>query len=341
MNNRNPVIPPQGNATKYDVVKGAKFTSARTGYVAQEGNIKDKREDQMVIDSDEAANGKATFKYTDGDSVLDETTKLVAMDENFIPGNIKKDVTIFGMKGTADVGGGGGTGGNAQPGDVIQGKTFTNDEGQQSGRMVNYSDERIGPWSVTPDDRNPGLIVTPETGYYDDRSGIILTELNFKPENIKKGVSLFGMSGTAETGMVYRKVGISPISVVDNFTQFNVTKQEVGFVPKRFVFTRNSGFDIVIENRYETDQGVNNTIVPSSISGILGKNTDPWTVHFSSKAIANNQINVARAAWGMIETRFYESGNYYVLDIRCEVAGGVLKAPISTDFTANIDFISI
>lgn len=79
-----------------------------------------------------------------------------------------------------------GGGGNAQPGDVLSGKTFTNDAGEQVGTMPNR-----GAMIITPGTSN----ITIPVGYHNG-SGYVKGDQNLVASNIKQGVSIFGVLGT-------------------------------------------------------------------------------------------------------------------------------------------------
>lgn len=76
--------------------------------------------------------------------------------------------------------------GNAQPSDVLEGKTFTNDQGEQVGTMPNN-----GAVVITPGTSN---IAVP-AGYHNG-GGYVVGDPNLVAGNIKKGVQIFGITGT-------------------------------------------------------------------------------------------------------------------------------------------------
>lgn len=89
-------------------------------------------------------------------------------------------------------------GGTAQPSDVLQGKTFTNDSGLETGTMVNRGSLILPPSKIT---------VSHPSGYYSqiNYTGITGKQIetlytDFKPENIKKGIDIGGTVGTLEVG---------------------------------------------------------------------------------------------------------------------------------------------
>lgn len=79
-----------------------------------------------------------------------------------------------------------GGGGTAQPGDVLSGKTFTNDAGEQTGTMPNN-----GAVTITPGTSN----ITIPAGYHNG-SGYVAGDPDLIPANIKSGVSIFGVVGS-------------------------------------------------------------------------------------------------------------------------------------------------
>lgn len=88
-----------------------------------------------------------------------------------------------------------GTIGDAKEGDVLAGKTFTNDSGLQTGTMP------IRSGSVTAlgiSRSGTTLKFQPPRGYYDGGSGntVDYTDSDFIASNIKQGVEIFGLTGT-------------------------------------------------------------------------------------------------------------------------------------------------
>ena len=74
--------------------------------------------------------------------------------------------------------------GNALPQDVLKDKTFTNDDGPQTGTMKNNGTQVF----------TPGTNNIPLGGYYNSDS-YIKGEPNLKPKNIINGTSIFGIEG--------------------------------------------------------------------------------------------------------------------------------------------------
>ncbi|RCX13273.1 hypothetical protein DFR58_11891 [Anaerobacterium chartisolvens] len=81
-----------------------------------------------------------------------------------------------------------GGGGTAGAGDVLGGKTFTNDVGDQTGTMVNR-----GSVTITPGTANQAILA----GYHNG-GGYVKGDTNLIAGNIKNGVNIFGVTGELE-----------------------------------------------------------------------------------------------------------------------------------------------
>lgn len=88
------------------------------------------------------------------------------------------------------------TGGDAQPEHVLGGKTFTNDNGEQTGSMFDGRNQQNVPTrqNVAPG----GFEVTPTfDGYIDNTTTFMILDNDFQPENILATKEVFGLAGTA------------------------------------------------------------------------------------------------------------------------------------------------
>lgn len=81
-----------------------------------------------------------------------------------------------------------GGGGTAQPGDVLSGKTFTNDNGDQTGTMPNR-----GAITITPGTSDQSI----PAGYHNG-NGKVVGDPDLIPANIRQGVNIFGVVGNLE-----------------------------------------------------------------------------------------------------------------------------------------------
>ena len=113
--------------------------------------------------------------YHDGSSI-------VKGDISLIPDNIRKDTNIFGITGNIIE-----ATGNATVAEVLSGKVFSNSSSAGLiGTMQNHGAVKI----------TPTTIVQPIAAGYHDGSGIVKGEPNLIPENIRKGITIYGVMGT-------------------------------------------------------------------------------------------------------------------------------------------------
>jgi len=112
--------------------------------------------------------------YHDGSSI-------VKGDISLIPDNIRKDTNIFGITGNIIE-----ATGNATVAEVLSDKKFSNSSSAGLiGTMQNHG-------GIT---YTPTTIVQPIAAGYHDGSGIVKGESNLIPENIKMGVTIYGVTG--------------------------------------------------------------------------------------------------------------------------------------------------
>ncbi|AGA58746.1 hypothetical protein Theco_2653 [Thermobacillus composti KWC4] len=79
--------------------------------------------------------------------------------------------------------------GNAQPADVLSGKTFTNDAGEQAGSMPNRG-------AVNQTLTSQGQSYTVPAGYHNGSGKVTANITNLTAANIKSGVTVGGIEGT-------------------------------------------------------------------------------------------------------------------------------------------------
>jgi hypothetical protein len=104
-----------------------------------------------------------------------------------------------------------GGGGTAQPEDVLSGKTFTNDNGEQTGTMENHGAIIIIPSTVNQ--------VIPQ-GYHNGL-GIVEGSPNLLPENIKSGVNIFGVVGSLIEGYSVDTLKFNNTSIPNDKLQYS------------------------------------------------------------------------------------------------------------------------
>lgn len=86
--------------------------------------------------------------------------------------------------------------GNAQPSEVLAGKTYANASGAQVGTMLNRTTGSYDSGAISAPALANVTAKIPAAGYYGTAAELILTDADFIPSNIIQGVNIFGMSGS-------------------------------------------------------------------------------------------------------------------------------------------------
>ena len=116
----------------------------------------------------------ASGKYLSG-------TQTIKGDSNLVAGNIKAGTSIFGISGTFT------SDANATAANILSGKTAYVNGNKVTGRITSQ-----GAQTITPSTTNKTI----SSGKYLSGTQTIKGDANLKSENIKSGVSIFGVSGS-------------------------------------------------------------------------------------------------------------------------------------------------
>ena len=122
--------------------------------------------------------------------------------------------------------------GDAQPSDVLSGKTFTNDFGEQVGTMPNHTGHVTGQ-SISRSGTT--LRIRPQAGYYPGGSGnsVQWNDPNWVAANIREGVSIFGLVGTLLPAGSPLASGVATGS--PSFETRTFVRDDGGTVPQSFI----------------------------------------------------------------------------------------------------------
>ena len=222
-------------------------------------------------------------------------------------GNLKAS-SIYSMRynGTNFILQGSDAAGDATPGDVISGKTFSNDGGEQTGTLELTGDavaanvlssktfyNTNAKTKVTGSMINRGAItITPgktaqniPAGYHNG-SGYVVGDADLKAENIKSGVNIFNIIGTLGAGGFVKNVQYGTASMANGVNSLNVTITAVDRSKSYLVFS------------------YTNSLADGVLSGdrtwkTLGRLSSNTNIEFSRAALSSNGITYI--SWFVIE----------------------------------------
>lgn len=187
-------------------VKGGQIVPNASGLIAVAGNV-----------------------YTTG-------ARIIPKEDNFIPANIRKDVSIWGVVGTLDPGSTPVPDPNLIPANVKAGVTidgvtgtFTNDanataESMQLGVSAYVNGTRVVGTAPIQEAKTVTPTTTEQTavarGSFTSGAVKVAGDANLVAENIKEGVSIFGVTGTLAGGG--GGGGVTTYSHLDTWQQINM-----------------------------------------------------------------------------------------------------------------------
>lgn len=117
----------------------------------------------------------------------------VSFGHNLYPESIKAGIDIYGVRGTYT------NDANAVASDILSGKTAYARGNKITGNISTYSGDR----SISAPTISGNNLITPtiSNGYYNN-ARLSFPKGNLSPENIKKGVNIFGVTGSMDSGRV-------------------------------------------------------------------------------------------------------------------------------------------
>ena len=117
----------------------------------------------------------------------------VSFGHNLYPESIKAGIDIYGVRGTYT------NDANATSADILSGKTAYARGSKITGNISTYSGDR----SISAPTISGNNLITPtiSNGYYNN-ARLSFPKGNLSPENIKKGVNIFGVTGSMDSGRV-------------------------------------------------------------------------------------------------------------------------------------------
>ncbi|RXZ83366.1 hypothetical protein EBB07_06010 [Paenibacillaceae bacterium] len=209
--------------------------------------------------------------------------------------------------------------GNAQPHEVLQGKTFTNDDGQQTGTVTNLQNSTV---DANPENVSDEYLIAkqPEIGIVNNNTSFRIFDPNFIPSNIKAGTSIFGLDGTyaGETSIAikdYINAANNDFSLVNDPTG---TKEVVWSA----TFLKEShALPIKASGSWDIDVTLNRT--PLFVSGmpprhyIIRANAGTYTPYPGTAGVQLRQLEYVLDDFESIRltTRAIDSGNELIINL--------------------------
>ena len=221
-----------------------------------------------------ADNGEVTIEPSTNQQTKDKgyyTNIIVnpvtnAIDENIVSSNIKKGVSILGIDGTLEVGIDT-SDATATANDIVIDKTaYVNGE-KITGTIPNNNNVNITPTTSQQ---------VKERGLYNSITVEAVTneiDSNIQPENIKKDISILGITGTLEEGIDTSDADAVPENLLFDKTAYVNGKKITGIMA-------NNGEVTVIPsiNRQEKEKGYYETLTVEAVTNEIDENIKPENI---------------------------------------------------------------
>ena len=169
-----------------------------------------------------------------------------AKHDNLTSDNIKKGVEVFGVTGsyTDDA--------NAVASDVKTGKTFYAKGQKTVGTMSVYSSDQL---ATTINNHSGGkLSFGIQTGFYKENFNIFAADKNFISENIKSGVSIFGLTGQYESSFEINNEILIPLTDSKTFCCLSNKNLYISTITTQFSIDDKHYFISIVYSREHTKQ---------------------------------------------------------------------------------------
>lgn len=176
--------------------------------------------------------------------------------------------------------------GNAQPGDVLAGKSFTNASGAgvgtipSRGQAEGYGNGYRPATQVGQPDAGNAYFRTP-AGYYPVDTWVYAYNANFTPQNIRSGTSIFGLTGTLVEGKPFATGTAERGDMLPfwpytgaSVNQYSVTVSGLSFTPAYIVVTTNNGSGVAHITLYMNGVNIFGTSNPGTIMLMTTGNGD-------------------------------------------------------------------
>ncbi len=214
--------------------------------------------------------------------------------------------------------------GTAQPGEVLNGETFTNDDGVYTGTMTNQ-----GTYNITPGTTNQAI----PQGYHDGQ-GIVAGDSDLVAANIRNGTSVFGVAG--KNTVVDTEEGSNVINPED------VLNGQVGYINgSRVVGTMTNRGGVADQASTQRAKGFEGFIVLSP--NVNAYQTTNSSFRLDEAAFVSSNIRAGVTLFGLsgdssvVDTSDATAVSSDVLDGRTFYEGGNKRTGTINDYSGQLN----